>query len=59
MLGNNPQHYFIFFKGDIIMIKGIKGMNIEKEVRFTNELFIVNRICNKIVQDLIIEEIND
>lgn len=41
------------------MIKGIKGFNIKKEVKFTKELYIINRICNKIVQDLIIEEIND
>ena len=41
------------------MIKGIKGFNIEKKIRFTNELYIVNRICNKIVQDLVIDEIDN
>ena len=41
------------------MIKGIKGFNTNKEIRFTHEIFMVNRICNKIVQDLIIDEIDD
>ena len=51
---------FKFFFGGLRMIKGIKGFNITKNIRTNcNELFIVNRICNEIVQDLVIDEIDN